>query len=192
MRVLLQVCCGPCALMPVDQLLAEGHEVMGLYYNPNIHPYTENQRRLQSLQEWAQQKEFKLIVHDQYQPEAWFQQMAFREAQRCRLCYQQRLTRAAQVARRGGFDAFCTTLLYSIRQKHELVAQAGRDAAAQWGVEFLYRDFRPLWKEGVARSLELGLYRQQYCGCLYSERDRYLGPPRQNQEENPSPERQSL
>lgn len=162
--------------MPVDILTAEGHQLMGLFYNPNIHPWQENQRRLDCLRDWAGQCGLKLVVHDDYDPEAWFQRVAYREAMRCGLCHHDRMTRAAQVARRGGFDGFTSTLLYSVRQKHESVAEAGRAAAARYGVEFIYRDFRPYWKQGVARSLELGLYRQQYCGCLYSERDRYLGP----------------
>lgn len=175
MRILLHICCAPCAVMPVDQLLAAGHQLMGLYYNPNIHPYQENQRRLSCLRDWAADEDLKLVVHDEYQPEEWFRLMAFREAMRCNLCHGQRMTRAAQVARKGGFDAFTSTLLYSVRQKHDSVIQAGEAAAARWGVKFFYQDFRPHWKAGVQRSLEQNLYRQQYCGCLYSERDRYLG-----------------
>jgi epoxyqueuosine reductase len=165
--------------MPLETLRGEGHEVMGLFFNPNIHPYTEHQRRLDCLRQWAGEVDLKLVVHDEYEPEEWFRQMAFREGRRCNLCHHQRLTRAAQVARRGQFDAFTSTLLYSIRQKHESVRAAGEDAAAQWGGKFLYRDWRPLWRDGVNRSLELGLYRQQYCGCLFSERDRYLGSAKQ-------------
>lgn len=178
MRILVHICCGPCAIMPVERLREEGHELMGLFYNPNVHPYTEQQKRLESVKRWAEAVDLKLVVHQDYDPETWFQRVAFREARRCRLCHSDRLARAAQVARKGGFDAFTTTLLYSKQQKHDLVAEAGRDAGAQWRVDFLYRDFRPLWKQGIERSKEMGLYRQQYCGCLYSERDRYLGAPK--------------
>lgn len=134
--------------MPVDILTAEGHQLMGLFYNPNIHPWQENQRRLDCLRDWAGQCGLKLVVHDDYDPEAWFQRVAYREAMRCGLCHHDRMTRAAQVARRGGFDGFTSTLLYSVRQKHESVAEAGRAAAARYGVEFIYRDFRPYWKQG--------------------------------------------
>lgn len=177
MRVLLHICCGPCAIMPLKSLRAEGYEVMGLFYNPNIQPYRESQRRLETLTAWAQPEGLRLIVADEYDPEAWMRKVAFREGERCRLCLHQRLTRAAQVAAKGGFDAFTSTLLYSVRQKHELIRELGQAAGAQRGAPFLYRDWRPLWRQGVAASREAGMYRQPYCGCLFSERDRYLGPP---------------
>jgi hypothetical protein len=169
--------------MPVRELVSEGLEVMGLFYNPNIQPLTEHRRRRQTLQDWARTQDLALIVQDDYDPQEWFRQVAFRESQRCALCYHQRLGRAARVARRGGFDAFSTTLLYSVRQKHELIAEAAREAARQAGVEFLYRDWRPTWREGIRRSQELGLYRQDYCGCLYSEHERHRGRlPRPSEE----------
>jgi len=177
MKIILHICCAPCALMPVETLRKEGHQVRGLFYNPNIQPYTENQRRLDTLKSWAEKEGLDLVVLDEYDPEAWLRRVAFREGMRCALCYHQRLSRAASVAQKGGYDAFCTTLLYSVRQKHELLAETGLSVAAARGVAFLNRDFRPLWKQGVARSKELGLYRQPYCGCIFSERDRYLGPP---------------
>jgi predicted adenine nucleotide alpha hydrolase (AANH) superfamily ATPase len=165
--------------MPVEQLRQEGVDLMGLFYNPNIQPYTESRRRLDTLSAWAGQEDLRLIVHDEYDPQAWLRQMAFREAERCRICLHQRLTRAAQVARKGGFRAFGTTLLYSKHQPHQLIADTGRAVAAEQGVEFFYRDFRPLWQQGQDRARQQGLYRQPYCGCIYSERDRYLGrrPP---------------
>ncbi|MFZ5585872.1 MAG: epoxyqueuosine reductase QueH [Thermodesulfobacteriota bacterium] len=177
MRVLLHICCAPCALMPVDSLRAEGLELMGLFYNPNIQPYQESRRRLEALTGWAGATGLDLIVQDEYELEAWLRRAAFRETERCRFCHHQRLLRAAQVARRGGFDAFSTTLLYSVRQKHELVREMAEAAAAETGVAFIHRDWRPRWQEGQAESRRLGLYRQAYCGCIYSERDRYLGAP---------------
>lgn len=178
MRLLLHICCAPCAIMPVADLRQEGVEVMGLAYNPNVQPYTENTRRQATLEEWAAGQELRLIVQDEYDPEAWLRGVAWREHERCRLCYHQRLSRAAQTAKKGGFDAFGTTLLYSVRQKHDLVAEIGRQAAAERGVAFFYRDWRPLWRQGVAASLDQGLYRQPYCGCIFSERDRFLGRPK--------------
>jgi len=181
MRVLVHICCAPCAIMPVKELREEGHELRGLYYNPNIQPYTENQRRLDTLTGWAGDQALDLIVQDEYEPEKWLRRIAFREEMRCHACYHDRLTRAAQVAKRGKFDVFTTTLLYSVRQKHELVREIGQAVGAERGVPFLYRDFRPHWREGIQRSQELGLYRQAYCGCIFSERDRYLGSKRKRQ-----------
>ena len=180
MRILLHICCAPCALMPVKYLRSQGHDVMGYFYNPNIHPYTENQKRLDTVRQWADNAGLKLIVHDEYDPESWLRNVAFREEMRCRLCFLGRLDRAASVAAKGGFDAFTTTLLYSTMQKHQLLKQSGQDAGRKRGAEFWYHDFRPMWKEGVQLSLKLGLYRQQYCGCIFSERDRYLGAPKKN------------
>lgn len=164
--------------MPVADLRARGVEPMGLAFNPNVQPYVESARRQATLEQWAAAQELRLIVQDEYDPESWLRAVAWREHERCRLCYHQRLTRAAQVAKKGDFEAFGTTLLYSVRQKHELIAQVGRQVAAERGVEFFYCDWRPLWREGVAQSLAQELYRQPYCGCIYSERDRFLGPPK--------------
>ena len=90
------------------------------------------------------------------------------------MCYAERLERAASVAKSGCFDAFTTTLLVSPFQKHDLIRKIGEEAGKKYGVEFLYKDFREGFKEGVEKSKELGLYRQPYCGCIYSERDRYM------------------
>ncbi len=164
--------------MPTAGLRAEGHEVMALFFNPNIHPYTEYSRRLDTAREWAEKEGIKLAVIDEYDPQKWLREVVFREAVRCRICYHIRLTRTAQVARRGGFDAFSTTLFYSIRQDHALARAVGEAVAAEQGVELLYRDWRGEWKQGVERSIELGMYRQNYCGCIYSEKERYLGKGR--------------
>lgn len=165
--------------MPARGLEQEGLEITGLFYNPNIQPWTEHRKRLETLQDWARGRDLPVIVQEDYDPVEWFRQVAFRETQRCALCYHQRLGRAARVARRGGFDAFSTTLLYSVRQKHDLIARTGHEVGAEAGVEFLYRDWRPQWREGIALSKELGLYRQDYCGCIYSEHERHRGrPPR--------------
>lgn len=166
--------------MPLRELRAQGHEVMGLYYNPNIQPLSENQRRLAALRQWAQDQELPLIVQEDYDPQAWFRRVAFRESQRCRLCYLDRLGRASQVAKKGRFEGFSSTLLFSRRQKHDLIAQTGRDLSREKGVEFVYRDWRPFWKPGVELSRQLGLYRQQYCGCLYSEAERFQNSRSQN------------
>lgn len=163
--------------MPVSDLRGEGHELRGLFYNPNIQPYTENQRRRETLESWAAGEGLPLIVQDEYDPESWLRNVAWRESERCAPCLAQRLERAAAVAKRGGFDAFSSTLLYSKRQKHRLIKELGAAAGKRRGVDFLYRDWRPFWQEGIERSRAAGMYRQQYCGCIFSERDRYLGRP---------------
>ncbi len=173
MRLLLHICCGPCAVYPVRVLREAGHEVRGLFFNPNIQPYQEFARRLQALEDFARHAGLPVIWHRSYDLEGWLRMVAFREAERCRLCYYLRLRQAARVARGGGFAAFTSTLLYSRYQKHELVRELGEQAAREVGVDFYYQDFREGWTAGVAESRALGLYRQAYCGCIFSERDRF-------------------
>lgn len=174
-RVLLHVCCGPCSITPAQALMDEGHEVTGLFLNPNIHPLTEYVRRRDGALEVADRLGFKLIVRDaEYDPGAWLRRVAFREDNRCFLCYSLRLERAFNVAKNGGFDLVTSTLLYSKMQKHEVIAGLGRDlGAAPGNPGFLYRDFRRGWKQGIETSTAWGIYRQQYCGCLYSEYERF-------------------
>ena len=178
-RVLLHVCCGPCSITPAQALMDEGFEVTGLFVNPNIHPLTEYVRRRDGALEVAERLGFRLIVRDaEYDPGAWLRRVAFREDNRCFHCYSLRLERAFNVARTGGFDLVTSTLLYSKLQKHELIAGLGRDLAAgrdknDKGPDFLYRDFRQGWQQGIETSKAWGIYRQQYCGCLYSEYERF-------------------
>lgn len=174
MRLLLHICCGPCAIAPLRRLLEQGVEVTGLFVNPNIHPLLEYKRRRDGASEVAARLGVPMIWKDEeYRPQEWFRAVAHREENRCFYCYRMRLERTAQIARHGRFDAFSTTLLYSKFQKHEAIAQVGRDLAAGRGVQFHYEDWREGWKEGIAVSKDWGVYRQQYCGCLYSENERY-------------------
>lgn len=173
MKTLLHICCGPCSIYPLDWLRNEGHEVHGYFFNPNIHPYTEHQKRLATLEEYAALVGLPLIVSEGYRQEEYFRLVAYREAERCRFCYTLRLRQTARVARRGKFDYFTTTLLVSPFQKHDLIREVGDAAGLEYGVPFLYQDFRSGFKDGVQRSRELGMYRQQYCGCVFSEYERY-------------------
>jgi len=174
MKVLLHTCCGPCSIYPVSSLREEGHELRGYFYNPNIHPFTEFNKRLETLQDYAGKIQLPLIVDEAYELDEFLRQAVFREGERCRFCYAMRLKRAAQVARKGSFEAFTTTLLVSTFQKHQLIADIGSAIGEEVGIPFLYRDFRPGYKEAVQISKAEGMYRQQYCGCIYSERDRYV------------------
>lgn len=172
-RVLLHICCGPCSITTIRTLKDQGVEVTGLFYNPNIHPLTEYVKRRDGCLEVAEKYGVKVIVKDDgYLPQDWFRAVAYRENNRCFHCYAMRLERTASIAKRGGFDAFTSTLLYSKMQKHDEIAALGRDLGTP-KTRFLYHDFREGWKEGIEISREWGIYRQQYCGCLYSENERY-------------------
>jgi len=179
---LVHICCAPCFLYPYKTLLGEGFEVHGLFYNPNIHPYTEYQKRLSALKELEQREGLRIICQDRDDLDAFLQGIAFREEKRCLFCYHMRLKETAIIARRGKFSSFTSTLLYSKYQDHESISQIGESLSKQYGIAFLYRDFREGWKQGIETSKALGLYRQTYCGCIYSERDRYRGKKGQNQE----------
>ncbi|TYO97943.1 epoxyqueuosine reductase QueH [Desulfallas thermosapovorans] len=173
MKILLHTCCGPCTIYPLKQLRSENHEVYGYFCNPNIHPYTEWQRRKETLLDYARSNNLQVIVNDDYDLEGYLREVVHRESVRCRYCYIMRLRQTAQVARHGKFDAFSTTLLVSPFQKHDLIAEIGRAVGEEAGVPFYYHDFRSGFREATELSRSLNMYRQQYCGCIYSERERY-------------------
>jgi len=174
MKVLLHVCCANCAIYPINNMREEGLEVMGFFYRHNIHPYTECLRRQEALEAYAEQINLKVIYQEGYDLEGFIQNVAFRESERCNYCYHDRLRSTALLAKRGKFDYFSSTLLYSKHQQHELIRSMGESIGKSAGVAFLYRDYREGWKEGIECSKQMGLYRQHYCGCIYSEKERYF------------------
>jgi predicted adenine nucleotide alpha hydrolase (AANH) superfamily ATPase len=177
LNVLMHICCGPCTIYPLRILREEGHEVCGYFYNPNIHPYLEYKKRLDTLDIYAGQEGLRVIREKGYPLEGFLRQIVFREEDRCRHCCRLRLVKTAKTAKVGLYNAFTTTLLYSRYQKHDLIRSIGEEVAGEYDIHFLYRDFREGWSEGVKISKALGLYRQPYCGCIYSEKDRYCPTP---------------
>ena len=174
MNILLHTCCGPCALYPLRTLRTAGHQVTGFFYNPNIHPYQEYTLRRNAVIQMAEQEAIPLIMRDDYDLEGFLANVAAEPDKRCSYCYASRLRATAKVAAEGGFDAFTAALLYSRYQKHEEIKGLGEQIGQEFGIPFHYEDFRTGWQEGIKLSKELGLYRQQYCGCIYSEKERYL------------------
>jgi len=175
-RVLFHVCCGPCFARAGSLLREEGHDVTAYWYNPNVQPYKEFQARLGAFSEVCEAETFPTIVDDTYDPERWLRG-ALDAEHRCEHCHRDRLGHTARRAKEEGFDAFTTTLLASPYQDHEMARRLGEEAAQAAGVEFLYHDPRDHWKEARKRTFELEVYRQRYCGCIFSERDRWLGEP---------------
>jgi predicted adenine nucleotide alpha hydrolase (AANH) superfamily ATPase len=173
MKVLLHVCCGPCAIYPVKEFRAQGMEVTGFFFNHNIHPYQEYRRRLDAAREFARRAEMELVCRDEYRLEEFLAAVAADPASRCGYCYASRLEATAQAAAERGFPAYSSSLLYSRYQNHDMIRALGEQFGARYGVRFVYDDFRRGWQEGIAASKELGLYRQPYCGCIYSEKERY-------------------
>lgn len=178
--VLLHICCGPCAVAPVAGLRDEGMRVGGFWFNPNIHPAGEYLRRLESCRAFAAAEELPLLEAGGYGLRP-FLTRVWRLAgegcngpgARCLACYRWRLTETAAAARARGIPAISTTLLVSPYQQHDAIAAVGDQVAVEAGVRFVYRDWRPRFREARNRSRQLGLYHQQYCGCIFSEEERY-------------------
>ena len=173
MNVLMHICCAPCSIMCVQTLRDEGIDVSGLWFNPNIHPFTEYRARRNTLIDYAKSINLPLTVEDEYGLRGFVAAVSPDFSGRCALCYRMRLDEAARAAKEGGFDAFTSSLFVSPYQNHELMKEVAQQAAADHGVPFLYRDFRPYFREGQDRARELGLYMQKYCGCVFSEEERY-------------------
>ena len=179
MNVLLHICCAPCAIYPVQELRSSGMQLTGFFFNHNIHPFLEYRKRLETVRDYAAMVELEVIYRDEYRLEEFLEAVAGAPEERCRYCYASRLEAAAAEAACSGFDAFTSTLLYSRYQKHDLIIQLGKLFAEKYGVRFYYVDFRSGWQKGIDISKKLGLYRQQYCGCIYSEKERYHPRARQ-------------
>jgi epoxyqueuosine reductase len=180
MKLLLHTCCGPCTIHPLQVLTEMDIHVMGFFFRHNIHPYSECLKREDTLRRYADEQGLKMIWQQDYQLETFLQSVVFREKDRCRYCYHARLYATARLAKKGKFDVFSSTLLYSRYQNHDLIQEIGAAVAKQTGVDFFYHDFRKGWKQGLDESRAMGMYRQSYCGCIYSEKDRYFTPSKHN------------
>jgi hypothetical protein len=174
MKILLHTCCAPCLIYPLERLKSQGFEVEGFYYNPNIHPLGEYNKRRQAVEVLSGQLQLK-VEFPEYKPADFFQAINNQEGAgaRCAICWSLRLQKTAQKAREKGFDGFTSTLLVSPYQNQEVLKQLGRQAALAAGVEFYYEDFRPGFKKAQAEARNKGIYCQKYCGCIYSEIERY-------------------
>ncbi|MBN1937777.1 MAG: epoxyqueuosine reductase QueH [Anaerolineae bacterium] len=176
-RILLHICCAPCATYTAKRLrerkLAEfeAFDVTGYWYNPNVHPFSEHERRRETLARYAAEIDLPVIWEPGYEMVEFLRAVNGREqfGERCKFCYQMRLARTAQIAAREGFDAFTTTLLISPYQNQQAIKALGEAAAAQHGVEFFFENFRRGWAEHSQMVREHDLYSQRYCGCVYSE-----------------------
>jgi predicted adenine nucleotide alpha hydrolase (AANH) superfamily ATPase len=172
-KVLIHVCCAHCAAYTVEHWRREGYETAGFWYNPNIHPYMEHQQRLESMKSLAEKIELPLIISPDYDMVEYFRRVAGHEAERCGECFDLRLAKTAETALEKDYDAFTTTLLISPHQKHDLIKEVGERVAEAKGIEFLYADLRKRYSDSRHITKSMELYRQQYCGCVYSEWERY-------------------
>lgn len=196
MNLLLHMCCGPCSCYPVKKLREDGIEPTGYFFNPNIHPYKEWDMRLKTAKEFAEKVDMNIITDENYMLRDFLKKALMAESVengRCRMCYTWRLEQAAKFAAENGFDSFTSTLFYSIYQQHDLMKETAEFFAEKYGVSFYYEDFRTGWQEGTDISIDLGLYRQPYCGCIFSEEERYSKAIRkQKKKENKAKKRARL
>lgn len=171
MKLLLHICCAPCSTATIESWQLDGAEITGTFFNPNIHPYVEHQRRYDTLLTYAETIGLPLIGEPQYHIREWLGQVqgSDEKGPRCRICINQRMHYTASLAAESGFDAFSTTLLVSPWQEHDVIAETAAAAAGEHDVKFAYRDLRTSYRRSVHLSRENGLYRQRYCGCIYSE-----------------------
>jgi tRNA A37 threonylcarbamoyladenosine dehydratase/predicted adenine nucleotide alpha hydrolase (AANH) superfamily ATPase len=181
MRLLFHCCCGPCATACIESLSTEGITPTLFWYNPNIHPLAEYHKRRDALSAFAAAGNLELEMIDEYGQESFLNCIGGKtEApERCSLCYRMRLERTAAYAAEKGFDAFSTSLLISPWQQHDVIRSLGEELVARYGVEFIYRDFRPLFNNSRSQARALGLYMQKYCGCIFSEK----GSPKKAQDQ---------
>ena len=174
MKLLLHSCCAPCSIKCVETLRNEEIEPTIFWYNPNIHPFTEYRSRKNALLDWAKEENLGVILSDEYGLRKFIDNAYPDYGLRCRYCYSVRLEAVAQKAVELGYTHFSTTLLISPYQKHDMIKDIGGEISEKYGIEFLYRDFRPYFREGQNKAREKGIYMQKYCGCIFSEEERYL------------------
>ena len=186
-KILLHMCCAPCSCYPVKKLREENFEPVGFFFNPNIHPYTEWKKRLRAAKIFSEKVGMELHADNQYRLREFLQAVSGVVGEknspdtikpdgahdRCKICYARRLSETAKFAAENNFEFFTSTLFYSIYQNHELMKNIAESFAKKFGVKFFYEDFRPGWQEGIDLSLKLELYRQNYCGCIFSEEERF-------------------
>lgn len=172
-KILLHICCAPCLIYPLRILRERGYDVMGFFYNPNIHPYSEFKKRLETLVTYSKIVMLPLTVDTSYDLEAFIEGQIKHRDDRCSFCYKTRLKRAFEWASKNNFTNLTTTLLYSKYQKHEKIKEICDELSAEYGVKFVYEDFRQGWHEGILESKAINMYRQNYCGCIFSEKERY-------------------
>ncbi len=172
-NLLLHCCCAHCTAYTVEHFRNERYEVTGLWYNPNIHPFSEHEERRKAVVTLSEKMGFPLIVIEGYDMPEFLRRVAGHEDERCGYCFEMRLTKTAEVALQGGFQAFTSTLLISPQQKHDIIRETGIRIAEDKGVAFVYADLRKRYSDSRRMTKSLELYRQQYCGCIYSEWERF-------------------
>ena len=180
-KLLLHTCCAPCLIgtKPVIDTLGDlknspNFSMSCFWYNPNIHPYTEYKSRLNALIDYTAGNNINLIVQDKYGLVEFIENVIVNLNERCGYCYETRIKETAGYAKERGFDMFSTTLLVSPYQNHEKIKEICEKYSREFEIDFLYADFRVNFREGQKSAREKNIYMQKYCGCIFSEEERFL------------------
>jgi predicted adenine nucleotide alpha hydrolase (AANH) superfamily ATPase len=181
--VLVHACCAHCTAYTIEYWRAQGYDVTAAWYNPNIHPFTEHNLRLEAMKNLSQNMNFPLVIVEGYDFKEYFRRVAGHEDERCAFCFELRLVNTARKASELGIKAFTTSLLISPHQNHEILKATAERVAAENKVEFLYSDLRKRYSDSRHITKPMELYRQQYCGCIYSEYERYTDEIRSTKSE---------
>ena len=197
LRILMHVCCGPCAAWPMKRFTEDNNfELAAVFYNPNIHPKDEFEKRKEGAVQIAKNFSVPLSVYNDYMQREWEEFERTRHerqdrlerthnaradmherardsrqderSERCGMCYGIRLGFVAEKAKETGYDAFTTSLLISPYQDHNLIKELGEKYQKEFNISFYYEDFRPAFREGQMIAKNMGVYRQKYCGCIIS------------------------
>lgn len=175
MKLLLHTCCSNCAIYPLEILKEKGFKIILYWHNPNIHPYTEYQLRLDSLKKLEQLLKLDVIYNEDYREFYKFIRMVSgKEKERCLICYNLRFENTAKKAKDLGISYFTTTLLISPYQNFDNIIKIGQELAGKYKLNFVVEDFRQGFKKSMYVGKALELYKQRYCGCIYSEAERYF------------------
>lgn len=174
-RLLLHTCCAPCMIYPLERFRADGYDVEGFFYNPNIHPLEEYNHRRKAVEQYARESAIS-VLYPVYNPDDFFHAVSgvFLPPERCKLCWKLRLLKTAQFAKGQGFDAFSSTLLVSPYQDIEIIKQVGEELQRKHDIQFYFEDFRPGFRKAHDEAKKKGMYCQKYCGCSFSENERAL------------------
>ncbi len=177
--IVLHICCAPCALFPSQRLLQQGISLTGYFYNPNIHPRGEYVLRKEAVETFSRASGIE-VEYPAYEPKEFFQQVNGKESlpQRCRSCWELRLRATARAAKARQAKGFTSSLLVSPYQDQEALRLIGEKVSQEESVPFLYEDYRPGFRAARDQARAQGLYCQKYCGCLYSEIERFSNTPR--------------
>jgi hypothetical protein len=178
MKILLHQCCGPCSFYPLETLIKSNFEVTTFFYNPNIHPYTEFIQRLDNAEKVNKLYNIKGYFFKFYNIKGYLKKLPSNN--RCSYCYDLRIKITAAFAKKNNFHGFTTTLLYSKYQQHDVIKSIAIKYSSIYNIEFFYNDYRDGWQKGIDQAKLNNIYMQKYCGCIFSEQERYTKKIKKN------------